>query len=120
MGNGFGCHGANQNPAYQSRPACRGDRVYIGHGQPGLGKGCFNNLVNDIQMLAGSDFRHHPAKAGVNFSRRGDVMRQYLAIRAYQRCSGFITTAFDPQNDGLLPVHNLFFHPCYRVALSRL
>ena len=96
----------DHHPADQARSGRGGDAVHLAQGQPGIGQGPFDHRIQDFQMGAGRDFRHHPAIGRMGLGLAEDDVGQDLARAggrpAHHRRRGFIAAGLDAQNRPIL------------------
>ncbi len=64
-----------------------------------------------IHMRACGDFGHNSAIGPMHFHLREHQVGQHSAISGDDRCRGFITTGFDPQDQGMI-----FEAICFRMT----
>ena len=110
IGQSLGFGNSHQKGTYQSGAVGYRHRRKIGKAFPCLFHSQTDYLINLFQMITGSNLRHYPSKLCVKSHLRGNHIGKYfLSVFYYCRC-GFITAAFDSQNQNIFHKTVLFLY----------
>ena len=118
IGQSLGFGDSHQKRAYQSGAVGYRHRRKIGKAFPRLFHGQTNHLINFFQMITGSNLRHYPSKLCVKSHLRGNhIGKHFLSVLYHCRC-GFITAAFDSQNQNIFHKTVLFLSVLFIYSFS--
>ena len=97
----------DHHPTDQARAGGGGDGVDLANGDVGLGQHLADEAGQDLDMGAGSDFRHHPAERAVRLILADDRLGEDLAIAGHQRRGAVVARGFEAedQRHGRSPLH---------------
>ena len=102
QGQGFRRGQPHHHPADETRPGRRGDPVEIRHVDPGPVERKLDEPVDDFDMGARRDLRHHPAIGRVLGDLAHDLVRENFArstrLQLDDGGGGFVAGGFNPEN----------------------